>query len=420
MISIFGVKGASLGRSIFFTLFLGVPIFSTAQTAEDLLKQRMNFWLQNAPLCNGYPSKLYEDGKGCSDGDMNLFSGLLCAAGVKDSQGKLIGCESVAAAQDQEGRWFRSPRHRLDPKIDAEEHKANIASFSPDMALGAQLYLVTTRNKSRGDLWLKWLDEHRPCWGASEPDCKIDIEIPPILSIHKINARGLPRFCTDEPGPPQPEDTDLDKKLRELRIDPRCSMRPGDLAVLAKTRAALQIYKFHPEDGAACAEPAASTFEDAKARFDKLERLLNLTRLENIETIIDGGLPYMLRLTCAEAPTWTRLNAEFNQKGYSEHLVAVNILQLRRMGLDNALLKESAKRLAAKEPENPFFLFLNEGKTEPVLSKILQYCPKDAAEAVTSKKSQWLWEREKSDKDWKGTSSLWDCLFIGHLWLQGS
>jgi len=126
-----------------------------------------------------------------------------------------------------------------------------------------------------------------------------------------------------------------------------------------------------------------------------------------------------LGLACAEGPTWIRLNAEFNDKGFSQHLVAVSILQLRRLGINNELLRDSAIRLAAKQPQNPFYLFLKNGKTEQVLSKILQHCPKDEAESKNSKKSQWLWERESTETNWKGTSSLWDCLFIGSLWIQG-
>lgn len=391
-------------------------VYAQHRPTEDVLKKRMSIWLKYAPMCNGHPSKLHEDtGANCNDGDMALFSGLLCASGFRDARNALVGCDSVAASQDAEGRWYRSPRRKLDPTIDEYERKDNIASFSPDMALGVQLYLLASRNVAQGNLWMKWLDEHRPCWGGNEPDCRL-VDVRTGLEIR--NARGLPRFCTDSPGPPQPNESEGDRVLRLLRIDPRCSMRPGDLAILGQTRVGLSLYNVTQEDRLACLQ-ASAIANDFQERIKNLDRMLNLTKWENIIAIINGGLPYVLGLACAEGPTWIRLNAEFNDKGFSQHLVAVSILQLRRLGINNELLRDSAIRLAAKQPQNPFYLFLKNGKTEQVLSKILQHCPKDEAESKNSKKSQWLWERESTETNWKGTSSLWDCLFIGSLWIQG-
>ncbi len=218
---------------ILWTFVVAVLVHATPSIGEPLptealLRQRMAIWLQYAPMCQDHPSKNAPDGQPCNDGDMTLFSGLLCAAGVIAADGTLIGCRSVADAQDADGRWYRSPRRKLDPSIDAQEHAANIASFSPDMALGVETYLVATSDVARGQSWLSWLDSHRPCWAGTEPDCSF-----PMLSL--TNVRGLPRFCTDLPGPPQPGELSLDTMLRALRVDPRCSMRPGDLSTLAKT-----------------------------------------------------------------------------------------------------------------------------------------------------------------------------------------
>ena len=58
-------------------------------------------WRALAPTCEGLPSKA-----NCDDGDMLLFSGLLCASG------EAAGCE--AARQSQGERWpflaIRAPR----------------------------------------------------------------------------------------------------------------------------------------------------------------------------------------------------------------------------------------------------------------------------------------------------------------------
>lgn len=388
---------------------------ASAQATEALLKQRMVFWLQAAPDCNGEPTKLGDNRESCNDGDMTLFSGLLCAAGVKSAAGVLIGCESALRALDSDGRWFRSPRRKVDPSIDAGEHLANIASFSPDMAMGAQLYLITAQDSASATKWLGWLDAHRPCWAGNEPNCTSPL-LPGLGSV-----RGLPRFCTDEPGPPQPDETSEQKTLRQLGIDPRCSMRPGDLALLAQTRSHVNAYKIvQPDDSNACLDPPSSSLNDAKTRLDDLERLLNLTRLDNLLQIAKGGLVYTLRLSCKEAASWTRLGAEFNDSGFPQHLVAVNILALRRMGRGNSMLDDAARRLADKQPENAFFLFLSEGKTQKVLDKIIEHCPKTAQAAGDSIKSEWIWERAYDATKWHTKASMWDCLFMANLWLKGA
>ena len=37
-------------------------------------------------------------------------------------------------------------------------HPGADVSFSPDQALGVELYIVTTRDKSAFDIWVAWLD----------------------------------------------------------------------------------------------------------------------------------------------------------------------------------------------------------------------------------------------------------------------
>ncbi|MGZ4924649.1 MAG: hypothetical protein ACXV5H_11965 [Halobacteriota archaeon] len=125
-----------------------------------------------------------------------MFNGLLCAAG--DDR----GCVGVAEAQDPTtGEWFRSPRIRFNG------NDRGGSSFSPDMALGVQLYLVKTKDVVRAAKWLTWLHEHVPC--------SIDIFGWCLL-------RGLPRFCTD----------DVKEK--------GCTMRPGDAAAFSATVSFLQ------------------------------------------------------------------------------------------------------------------------------------------------------------------------------------
>ncbi len=156
------------------------------------------FWESKALLCEAspdsvkFPSKPTEDiAQPCEDGDMTLFNGLLCAAGNE------LGCIGVAESQDPAtGQWFRSPRIRING------NDRGGSSFSPDMALGVEFYLIKKKDVVRAVKWLQWLDSNVPC----------SIEL-----FEQCLLRGLPRFCTDD------------------QAEKGCTMRHGDAAALAAT-----------------------------------------------------------------------------------------------------------------------------------------------------------------------------------------
>lgn len=130
--------------------FFLVVSLATAALASSAAKSQtssptIRFWRQIAPLCAGYPSKA-----DCNDGDMALFSGLLCASGEEHA------CEMVRNAQGPDGRWWRSPR-RVGTNL-GEQH-----SFSRDMSLGVMLYLVTTRDVNAARNWVNWIEGNRAC-----------------------------------------------------------------------------------------------------------------------------------------------------------------------------------------------------------------------------------------------------------------
>ena len=174
----------------------------SAHATEGLLLERLAYWRANAFLCTApdkttFPSRPTGDvQQPCDDGDITLFNGLLCASGEQH------GCRGVANAIDmQTGQWYRSPRIRQ------SGNDRGGSAFSPDMALGVQLYVIKTNDIARASKWLTWLHTHVPC----------TIEL-----FGKCWLHGLPRFCTD----------DVEEK--------GCTMRPGDAAMLAATVSYLQ------------------------------------------------------------------------------------------------------------------------------------------------------------------------------------
>ena len=174
-----------------------------ASDHDDLGKSvtsRLEYWRSAAFYCSAsknrqfahFPSSQFSPSQStdvrfpCNDNDMVLYMGLLCAAGES------AGCDGVKNSQEPTtGQWFRNPQYRagvVDP--------GGGADFSPDMALGVELYLVHSLDGAAAWSWLRWLDSISPCHNRILARC-LDL-IPP-------------RFCRDD----------------------RCLMRPGDTVTLA-------------------------------------------------------------------------------------------------------------------------------------------------------------------------------------------
>jgi hypothetical protein len=190
----------------------------SSQAASDELQDRLNTWERLKPyLCEDkHPSKK-KPGliPPCDDGDMTLFNGLLCFTGDER------GCTAVAEAQDpRTGEWHRSPRIRLLGKNDRGE-----ANFSPDMALGVQLYLLRKRDMKRAQKWIEWLHKSKANPEVSREDLKKEWEgkvVSAALAGNwdevkkrtlELGVFGLPWFCQT----------------------PDCVIRPGDYAILSAT-----------------------------------------------------------------------------------------------------------------------------------------------------------------------------------------
>lgn len=317
-----------------------LPTDLWAQSSVEILRMRMQLWESKALFCDvgsqarKFPSKQTSElTQPCDDGDMTLFNGLLCAAGDQR------GCNGVADAQDAKtGEWFRSPRIRL------RGNDRGGASFSPDMALGVQLYLLTTKDTERALKWMLWLHDLVPCSIELGSSCLL---------------QGIPRFCAPDPG---------------------CTMRPGDAGVLAQT-------------------------------VNYMQKRAGLPDLPH------GRLKGYLGSFASLAEMINELDSQVNRPGYSQHLVAVAIMAMRRAEINDAKLQSAAARLAAREPNNAFFAFLKDGPTQRVLDQVLSRCPK-ADTVLIPPLHQWQWEREDADRAWE-SSAYWDCIFMGRLLLDG-
>lgn len=156
-----------------------------------------------------------------------------------------------------------------------------------------------------------------------------------------------------------------------------CTMRPGDSAILVET-------------------------------VDYFHRAGTLPALPN--GVLRGALGTRLLY---DAHGWVLEGAKRNTSGYSQHLVGVEILLLRRLGINDPKLAQAAALLVEKNGWNPFFLYLRDGPTRAVESLTLKYCPRNESQTPTQKE-EWAWERDAADKPWLRTM-LWDRIFMARL-----
>jgi hypothetical protein len=342
--------------------------WSGLAAADELDDRYTGLWRPSSFLCEATPGGVKFPSRPtgvaaqpCDDGDMTLFNGLLCAAGEP------LGCLGVKEALDRNsGQWYRSPRIRLNG------NDRGGASFSPDMAMGVQLYLVKTKDIDSGWRWFMWLHEHVPCWVELGGKCLVQAPVP--------------RFCTD---PPKPSD----------KQNFECTMRPADSATLSAT---------------------ASWLQDTAG----------------MQTLPNGTLRANLGTFSGQVPTWLKTNATCNEPGFSQHLVAAGILLARMQGSTDPALDAAAQQLVSPkvrdctagigglldpgqpfktfgDPNNAFFRWLAEGPTKAVREQVLARCPAPGR-LPTPPLFQWQWERAEADKAWEH-SSYWDCVFMYRL-----
>jgi hypothetical protein len=384
-------------------------------------------------------------GTDCDDADMAFFNGLLCASGEKSR-----GCSGVALAQDlnvknKDGRWWRSKR-RI-----GEADTADHASFSTEQGLGVLLYLVKTGNKKAFSAWLSWIENNAKKNNTAVPsycthkeclfkaiDCPLFVTVASAFGstsdalrvCNPLRVLGIP---TPDELTKQLEDSlnalldlaDKYEKLYNLFLEPAkvlhlpipSQLRPSVSDVRRQINTTIAVYKqvrdrlVGPQIGEVSAYLAQwltllnalidSVDEpDFKFHFDtgKLVYEKNGFKLEGANIEATGSVPY-------------------NPNG--EHIAAVEILLLRNLGYQSAELNEAAHYAWVRDGENPFFEYLEHGRSDKMLDLIVKKCPSKARPSVF--RFQWFPERgedlqkDRKNRAWED-SMYWDCIFLANLY----
>lgn len=185
-------------------------------------------------------------------------------------------------------------------------------------------------------------------WIASNRPCQITVG-------DKCLKRGWLRFCSDD-------------------FDNRCALRPADCVRLELVAVALGV------DGSLCRK-----------------------------VMKELGMPSSILLPIED---FLLASASANDLGFPLHLAAVGVLVAKKSGVASARLNDAAAIIASRDPENPFFVWLNDGKPGMVTNTLLRRCP--SPERRSTIRFQWTWEREYSVHSWQ-ESMYWECIFIAEL-----
>jgi hypothetical protein len=95
----------------------------------------------------------------------------------------------------------------------------------------------------------------------------------------------------------------------------------------------------------------------------------------------------------------------FAISGYRLHLIAAsNLISIQLFG-HSPVTDEVSKVLTNRQPKNPFFAFMYEGKTTDVLQLIDNKCPNSKAR---TERHDWAWQRGDHKDAWK-QGMIWDC-----------
>ncbi|TPL20969.1 hypothetical protein FJ945_19685 [Mesorhizobium sp. B2-4-9] len=364
------------------------------------IEKRIGYWESQTFYCGDkkqhFPSK-EDEGDGapkCDDGDSVMFNALLCRGGDQR------GCNAVAASQDRDGRFWRSPAKMLTrPEEPADPLKGGQTTFSGDHALGLFLYFSATSDSAAFKKWIAWIDRNERCytWCNGMPI-------------------GTPRYCKND----------------------RCSFAIGDCQVLLLLGARMDVgIPFCSVDPFTSLPTVTNAAMNLKATHDAMMKALKFRPpgIEIVENVFNESLRVyesavapvealktMLEAKLVEALLIEQIRATFsakvNARGYSRHNALVRVMLLEDMGLGADWMDDIVKDIAKDEPANPFFQYVAFRRTNkaPMLDLILKECPSTEKDAH-NRRTQWSWERDSAKAEWVNTM-YWDCLFASRVYLE--
>lgn len=129
-----------------------------------------------------------------------------------------------------------------------------------------------------------------------------------------------------------------------------------------------------------------------------------------IQAELPPNLPAMLARygTSLDTIVWEAL---MTNTGYRLHLVANSAWLLRTLAPVDERVARAIAIIAARQPENPFFLWLHVGADARVQQLVDAKCP---VPPTSFPRMEWAWQRAEVQKRWR-KSMVWDCVFMNAL-----
>jgi len=129
-----------------------------------------------------------------------------------------------------------------------------------------------------------------------------------------------------------------------------------------------------------------------------------------VQADLPPDLPELLSRygTSLDTLVWEAL---MTNTGYRLHLVANTAWLLRALAPQDERVQRAIAIIAARQPDNPFFLWLHLGADARVQRLVDAKCPMPP---TSLPRMDWAWQRAEVQKRWE-RSMVWDCVFMNAL-----
>jgi hypothetical protein len=368
------------------------------------------------------PASAWEEHE-CTPGDSVLFNGILCFSGqpyadTKNTVDDLVmtnpaalACASVKASQDSTGRLFRSPLHKYyinapDSRWHGQDGLDGVDSFSGDMALGAILYTLQTRDLAFFTAWMNHIERTEgDIRGASLRNLGGDKSGLAMLEFfgQAVQGSSLCETASDDKCSLLQAIDILDLMYltaQYLGVTPTETMRMGH--ALLETPV--------DEAGSAVLAPALASFG-----IGGVAGLGFLVGKAAAEGVADGLIPVATvdqQFTSRYNLRWLELKlfAKKAKSGFRTHLPAVKSLIYRALGYTQ-LAQDVGVTLTEREGKNPFFNYVHTGYTKTSVENTMEACGRVVDNDI---RNEWMWERSFGSDSWD-KSMGWDCVAMINL-----